>query len=90
MLIRLAQALQNHEYGRESLVTLRMALDCGGSDLDPTLALKIARAARRFDSETARFAAELALRQPDIDPAIRAQTEQLLQELPPSRLQPSL
>jgi hypothetical protein len=60
-----------------------MALQTGGSGLEPTLALTIARIARETDSGTARAAAEHVLARPDADPEVRWAAEKLVDELPP-------
>jgi membrane associated rhomboid family serine protease len=83
VLVRLAQELQSRERREDAVATVRMALQTGGSGLEPTLALTIARIARETDSGTARAAAEHVLARPDADPEVRWAAEKLVDELPP-------
>jgi membrane associated rhomboid family serine protease len=79
-LVRLGQALLAQEWQQDAVVTLRLALESGGDDLDPTLALSIARSTREIDPTTAHAAASRALGGPDA--TTRLQAQELLQTLP--------
>jgi membrane associated rhomboid family serine protease len=82
-LVRLAQALLEDGARDDAFLTLRMALQSGGDELDAMLALTIARCARDLDPSTARAAAEHVLAVRHADPDVRSRAEQLLTELPP-------
>ena len=73
ILVRIGQALIRCEHTDEGLAALRRALLQGGSSLNPSTALRIARAAEPVDPDLARGAARIALCHPDIQAAERRQ-----------------
>jgi membrane associated rhomboid family serine protease len=81
LLIRIAQSLAELDHGEEAAIALRRALLACGPEPNPALLVKIARLAARVDPRLARGAARVALSRPELDPGMRVETEQLLDEL---------
>ena len=61
LLVRLADALKEDKRLEPALLTLRMAMLAAGSQIQPVLALKVARVARSLDPNLARAAARMVL-----------------------------
>jgi len=81
LLLRLATLLADEGRREEAVVALRRALLAAGHAASPAMTLKIALLARELDPALARGAVRIALAHPGLDPASRAQAEELLAEL---------
>jgi hypothetical protein len=73
LLVRIGQILIGAGDTKPGLAALRRALLQGGTGLDPSTALNIARAARDTDTALASAAARIALCHPEIQAAERRQ-----------------
>lgn len=81
VLTRLAEVMAQCGDTREAVRTLRTAMLFAGADLEPDLALRIARVAKDLDVDVAQSAVRFALSRAGLDPAQRASAESLLAEL---------
>lgn len=76
--VRLGEALLDAGHPKQAIFSLRNALDSGVSSAH---ALRIVKVARDLDEGLTRQAANIALADPALDPASRAELEPILQEL---------
>lgn len=80
LLIRIAQNLAELDHEEHAVVALRRALLACGASPNPALVVKIARLAVPIDAQLARGAARLALSRPELDPGMKFELEQLLEQ----------
>ena len=85
LLLHVARALTRENRTGKAAAVLRRVLLAVGHDRSGMLALRVARVADAVDTRLARGAARLALAQPEVSPAARAEAEAMLErsnELP--------